>query len=59
MPNPPDRLLGNDLSSYTTATARLTQINSLIDQFHATYGVYPVIILDSVVNAVYLGAYGA
>lgn len=54
---PPDKLFAFDLSSYTTMSARLTALNNLVDQFHTTYGVYPVIILDSVVDAVYLGAY--
>jgi hypothetical protein len=55
---PPDKLYAYDLSSYTTMTARLTAINNLIDTFHTTYALYPTqIVMDSVVNAVYLGAY--
>ena len=57
---PPDKLLGYDLSSYTTGTTRVAAINNFVDSFHTTYGVYPTqIVLDSIVNAVYLGAYGA
>lgn len=57
---PPDKLFGYDLSSYTTGPTRVAVINNFVDQFHATYGVYPsIILLDSVVNTVYLGAYGA
>jgi hypothetical protein len=59
MPNPPDRYFAYDLSSYTTAATRVAQINSLVSQFNTTYGVYPVVVLDSIVNAVYLGAYSS
>jgi hypothetical protein len=54
---PPDKYFASDLSSYTTAATRVAQINTLVSEFFSTYGVYPIVILDSVVNAAYLGAY--
>lgn len=57
MSGPPDKYFAYDLTPYTTAATRVAQINSLAAEFNTTYGVYPTVILDSVVNAVYLGAY--
>jgi len=55
---PPDKLFGYDLSSYITIAERVTAINNLITSFYDEYDVYPtIVVIDSVVNAVYLGAY--
>ena len=58
IPNPPDRIFGYDLSSYTTLAERVTAINNLITSFYDEYDVYPtIVVIDAVVNAVLLGAY--
>jgi hypothetical protein len=55
---PPDKLQSYPLSAYTTVAERLSAINNYIAEFNTTYGVYPgFIILDSIVNALYLGTY--
>ncbi len=58
MSGPPDKLIFHDLSGYTTGVERANAISTLIQNFQSTYGTYPsVILLDSVVNGVHLGAY--
>jgi hypothetical protein len=60
MPLPPDKLLGYDLTSDITMAERLAEINDLIADFNSAYGVNPnIVLLDSVVNAVYMGYYGS
>jgi hypothetical protein len=58
MPNPPDRLVSYDLSSFTTAAERCTALNNIIATWYTDYGVYPnYVIVDDIPNAAYVGYY--
>lgn len=60
MSGPPNKVIGYDLSSYTTISQRATAISNAIALFNTDYGVYPTIIfVDSISNSVMLGAYGS
>lgn len=57
---PPDKLVEYDLSTYPTADTRAAAISGFIQAFNQKYRIYPnIILVDSVVNALYLGWYGA
>ena len=56
---PSDKLIPYNLSAYSTIDSRAQAISNLIQNFYTQYQVYPnVVLLDSVVNGVYLGYYG-
>ena len=57
---PPDKLIAYDLSMYSTSGARANGISNYIEDFKQHFGLYPsIVLLDSLVNTVYLGAYGS